>query len=95
MSEVRSENLEDAVTRLKSMEEELHHALDEVESESLRGTSLMEAQDSEAASLRARVSANEAEIARMVSELESAQNRLSETAAAADAAKVLRLPAVQ
>lgn len=90
LSEVRSENLEEAVTRLKSMEAELHVALDEVESESLRGTSLFEAKDSEAATLRARVSANEAEISRMVSELESAQNRLAETTTAAEATKVFQ-----
>lgn len=71
------------------MEEELHVALDEVESESMRGTSMFEAKDSEAANLRARVSANEAEISRMVSELEGAQTQLQERTAAAEAAKVL------
>lgn len=90
LSEVRSENLEEAVTRLKSMEAELHVALDEVESESMRGTSLFEAKDSEAASLRVRVSANEAEISRMVSELESAQNRLAESTTTAEATKVFQ-----
>jgi hypothetical protein len=92
LSEVRSENLEQAMARLKEVEGALCTALDEVESESLQSTKLLDARDDEAVRMRAMVAANAAEISRMASELDAARNQLQEAAQAADDAQVQSPP---
>lgn len=88
LSEVRSENLDQAMSRLKEVEGALVTALDEVESESLQSTKMLQAKDGESSRMRAMVAANKAEITRMASELEGARGQLQEAAKIADEAQV-------
>lgn len=88
LSEMRSENLDQAMSRLKEVEGALVTALDEVESESLQSTKMLQAKDSETIRMRAMVAANKAEITRMAGELEGARGQLQEAAKVADEAQV-------
>jgi hypothetical protein len=88
LSEVRSENLDQAMTRLKEVEGALVAALDEVETESLQSTKMLQAKDGETTRMRAMVAANKAEISRMAIELEGARSQLQEAARIADEAQV-------
>lgn len=88
LSEVRSENLDQAMSRLKEVEGALVTALDEVETESMHSTKLLQAKDGETTRMRAMVAANKAEITRMASELEGARGQLQEASKVADEAQV-------
>lgn len=85
---MRSENLDQAMTRLKEVEGALVNALDEVESESLQSTKMLQAKDGETTRMKAMVAANKAEIGRMANELEGARQQLQEAARVADEAQV-------
>jgi predicted nucleic acid-binding Zn-ribbon protein len=88
LSEVRSENLDQAMARLREVEGALVAALDEVESESMQSTRMLQAKDGETSRMRAMVAANKAEISRMAIELDGARSQLEEAAKTADEAQV-------
>lgn len=88
LSEVRSDNLDQAMTRLKEVEGALVTALDEVENESMESTKMLKEKDGETTRMRAMVAANKAEISRMAQELEGARGQLQEAAKVADEAQV-------
>lgn len=75
------------MARLREVEGALVTALDEVESESMQSTKMLQEKDGETSRMKAMVAANKAEITRMAIELEGAREQLQEASRIADEAQ--------
>jgi EAL domain-containing protein (putative c-di-GMP-specific phosphodiesterase class I) len=88
LNKAKSKDVEATINRVRDMEAALATALDEVEATSLSNIDALEASQEEVARVRERLSEQEADLERLVSEITEARSQLSEASTASATAEV-------